>query len=76
MLVAKSASAAPQNDLSAVLSGHIGDDLAGLSLLDLGYPQHLDEEIITVLAVAVALAALFSGLCRKLSAMTVIRQGV
>ena len=34
------------------------------------------HEILTVFAVAVALAALFSGLCRKLSAMTVIRQSV
>ena len=36
-----SASAAPQNDLSAVLSGHIGDDLAGLCILDHGSLRHL-----------------------------------
>ena len=60
MLVADAAFPAFQHYLTAVLPGHIGDHLAAGRVLDDRAFRHFQDNILSVLSMAVPLAALFT----------------
>ena len=76
VLVAKAALSALQDDLPAVVAGHVRNDLAGLGLFDHRALGHLQYDVVRVGAVASPLAPRLSVLCRVFSPVTEILERV
>ena len=76
MLVSKTAPSAFQDNLAAVVPGHVRNDLARLRFLHDRPFRHLQHDVIRICAMASPLAAGKAVLCGKFPSVAVVLQGI